>query len=47
MQGELGSLRNSPKGGARDGCRVVVLSDKAGDPFSIEGDDGRLGLSLR
>lgn len=46
-QGELVFMRNSPKGGARDESRMAVLSDKAGDPFSIEGGDGRLGLSLR
>lgn len=47
MQGELVFMRNSAKGGARDESRMAVLSDKAGDPFSIEGGDGRLGLSLR
>jgi hypothetical protein len=26
---------------------MAVLSDKAGDRLSIEGGDGRLGLSLR
>lgn len=48
MQGELGSIRNSPKGGARDGLRVVMLSDKRGGPSPIEGDDeGCSCLSLR